>query len=69
MQRVPVDSSSILEVGYQSESSTMEILFKDGRLYQYFDVPNDVYENLVTAPSVGRYFHLHVRGIYRYARV
>jgi len=44
-------------------------MFADGKVYQYFDVPQHVYEELVNAPSVGKYFHINVRGVYRYARV
>lgn len=69
MQRVQVDSSSISEVGYDQQFSTLEVLFSDGKLYQYFDVPQHVHEALMTAPSVGKFFSKEIRGVYRYARV
>jgi hypothetical protein len=47
----------------------MEVLFTDGRIYQYFDVPERLYEELLRAPSVGQFFHREVRGTFRYARV
>lgn len=69
MERVQVVSSNIKEAGFDSQSGTLELLFSDGRIYQYFDVPESIYEQLVAAPSVGRFFHTEIRGVYRYARV
>lgn len=69
MQRISVNSSSILEVGYDGPTNTLEIMFADGKVYQYFDVPSHVNEELVGAASVGKYFHSNIRGVYRYARV
>lgn len=69
MERVGVSSSSISEVGYDEAGNTLEIMFLDGRVYQYFDVPVWVYEALINAPSVGQYFHSEIRGTYRFARV
>lgn len=69
MERVSVVSSNISEVGYDAGSATMEIMFSDGRIYQYFDVPAHVYDGLLGAASVGQYFHREIRGVYRYARI
>lgn len=69
MKRESVQSSNIVSVGYDAASSTMEIEFKDGRIYQYFDVPAQVYQDLVSAASVGTYFHQNVRGQFPYARL
>ena len=69
MNRVQVSSSNIAEVGYDATSSTLELLFTNGRVYQYFDVPESVHQALMNAASVGQYFHAEIRGVYRYARV
>lgn len=69
MQRVQVVSSNIKEVGFDSSSSTLEVLFADGRVYQYFDVPESMYSGLISAPSPGQFFHVEIRGVYRFARV
>jgi KTSC domain-containing protein len=69
MERVSVSSSSISQVGFEAASNTLEIVFTDGRAYQYFDVPENVYQALVNAASVGQYFHREIRGTYRFARV
>jgi len=69
MERVPVVSSNIAEVGFELSSNTLEIMFKDGRVYHYFDVPPRVFEDLQGVSSVGQYFHTEIRGVYRFARV
>lgn len=69
MNRVAVSSSTISEIGYDSDTATLEIMFSDGRVYQYFDVPLSIYEALMNAGSVGQHFHREIRGIYRFARI
>lgn len=69
MKRDFVQSSSIISVGFDAPSSTMEIEFKDGRIYQYFEIPEQVFRDLKSAPSVGSYFHQNVRGKYAYAQL
>jgi hypothetical protein len=68
MNRIAVSSSNIATVGYDSPSSTLEIEFHDGSVYQYFDVPSSIHNELVGAASVGGYFASNVKGAYRYAR-
>ena len=69
MERRTVESSNISEVGYDEGSQTLEVLFRNGRMYQYFDVPPEVYQELVQSKSCGRYLSQQVKGRYRYARV
>lgn len=67
MQRTPVQSSNLHEVGF--ENGVLEIKFHSGGIYQYFDVPAHIHQALMTAPSKGRFFVENIRGVYRYARV
>ena len=69
MNRFPVASSNLAEVGYDPATQTLEIMFKDGSVYQYFDVPQQVYEGIMVADSVGRFFHANIKGGYRYAKL
>ena len=68
MQRTPVESSNVISVGYDASSHVLEVEFKTG-VYQYADVPADVAEGLLSAPSVGSYMHKHIRGVYDHSRV
>src|SRR5688500_17938427 len=47
MRRARVKSSSIISVGYNETNGILEIEFDRGRIYQYFDVPRAVYDELL----------------------
>jgi hypothetical protein len=69
MIRQPVESSNLRSVGYDEESRILEIELHSGAVYQYYDVPPEVYQELLRAPSLGKYFHANIRNVYQYKRV
>ena len=44
----------------------LHIIFKDGSLYVYSNVPVQIYEELQGAPSKGSYLNREVKGAYDY---
>ena len=70
MKRVPVTSSTVASVGYDASTLTLEVEFKKGGVYQYFDVPQTVHVALVAAESVGAYLDANIKKAgYRYKRL
>jgi hypothetical protein len=69
MDRVSVSSTDILEVGYERESQTLEIQFVSGGVYQYFNVPSYVYDEMLSSSSKGKYFHANIKNRFQYSRV
>lgn len=69
MERVQVDSSNIASIGYDQDNSTLEIEFIKGGVYQYYDVPSYVYEEIMSASSHGVYFSKNIKGTYNYSQV
>lgn len=69
MNRQPVSSSNIASIGYDANSQTLEIEFLNGGVYQYFDVPQHVYDELMNADSHGQYLAQNIKGAYRYSKV
>ena len=69
MRRQSVTSSNIAEIGYDANSRTLEVLFNNGSVYQYFDVPPQIHAALVQAGSIGEYLNANIKGKFRYARV
>ena len=70
MKRTPVaNSSNIASAGCDAETQTMEVEFTSGNVYEYFDVPQTVYEELMRAESVGKFMNAQVKGVYRFARL
>jgi hypothetical protein len=65
---MPVTSSNVIAIGYDSNTLTLEIEFKDGGVYQYFDVPGTVYQELMRAGSIGQFMHANIRNNYRYIK-
>jgi KTSC domain len=62
------ESSTIARIGYDSDSQTMTVEFKNSATYNYFDVPAHVFQAISNAPSKGQYLAQQVKGTYRYAR-
>lgn len=69
MDRTPVSSKNLASVGYESISMVLEIEFVGGRIYQYFDVPESEFQQLMRAESHGKYFNANIRNTHRYIRL
>ena len=70
MERKYVVSSNIASIGYDAEQMILEVEFNYGSIYQYFDVPESVYEGLMTADSHGKYLDAYVKKAgYRYEKL
>lgn len=60
------ESSNIAAFGYLENSRLLEVVFRGGGKYHYYDVPPELYEKFVEAPSKGRFFTQSVRGKFEY---
>lgn len=69
MQRLSVDSSDIVSIGYDPKQGLLEIEFQEGRIYEYYDVTPDVYKHFMQADSFGLYFNTHINSRYRYKKI
>lgn len=69
MERKPVQSSNIASIGYDENSSTLEVEFLNNTIYQYFDVPQHIYKGLMQADSQGRFLAQNIKGVFRYSKV
>jgi hypothetical protein len=69
MQREPVSSSNLLSVGYNPESETLEVEFKNSSVYEYYNVPQFMYERLMQAGSIGSFFNTEIKNSYACSKV
>lgn len=69
MHREQVSSSNIKSIGYESNLKTLEIEFKDGGIYQYFNVRSDIYKKLISAISIGSFFHKYIKDNYGWKKI
>lgn len=60
MDRIPVTSVDITQIGYQEDSETLEIQFSRGEVCQFFNVPSRVYDELMKSPSKEDYYHQRI---------
>lgn len=65
MQRTHLASSVIAGVAYDEGKSILEVTFRSGRVYRYFEVPVTMHQELLAAPSAGSYFNREIRDHYR----
>ena len=69
MQKYSVASSNIASVGYDSATETLEVEFLNGSVYQYYNVPENMYNQLMKEDSKGRFLHCYIKNAYPYSRV
>lgn len=67
MNRVKVESSNLASVGY--DGTNLEVEFKNGAVYIYYDVPLRIHEAIMNADSVGKCFNERIKkGGYKFER-
>ena len=69
MDRIAVTSSNIHSIGYDPQSKILEVEFVSGDIYQYFDVPDHLYESFQHASSHGQFLDDNIKYNYRYQKV
>jgi hypothetical protein len=69
MEREAVASSTVLSAGYDAASETLEVEFKGGTVYQYYNVPDSVYQQFLESDSKGRFLHVYIKNSFPYSRV
>ncbi len=68
MQRTPVKSSDITSIGY--DDNILEIEFHNGNsVYQYFQVTEQEYNELMNAQSHGKYFNQYIKNKHQYEKI
>lgn len=69
MERYSVASSNIASIGYDADVETLEIEFLSGSIYQYFNVPENMYNKIMQAGSKGKFLNTYIKNAYPFSRV
>ena len=69
MDKQHVSSSTVVSIGYDVRTQTLEIEFGSGRVYQYYGVPDRMHAEIMQAPSKGQFFNTYIRNAYAFSRV
>jgi len=62
-------SSTITSVEYDDEARELDITFTSGKKYRYFNVPLEIYAELLDAGSKGKFFNDNIKGAFAFAEV
>jgi hypothetical protein len=65
MELHEVTSSVLSAIGYDRERRVLEVRFRTGRVYHYFEVPQKMVKQLLDARSKGRFFNVAIRPYFR----
>ena len=62
MNHTPVSSSNIESIGYDEPTKALHVKFKSGGTWTYSgDDAKAHHDAMLSAPSVGKYFHANVK--------
>jgi len=62
-------SSVVRHFSYNAGKQRLLIEYVSGNVYEYFEVPERVYENMKKAGSKGAFLNNEIKGKYEFARV
>lgn len=69
MQRHPVRSSVLDSVGYDPGAKILELEFREGGVWTYFNFSKPTYKRFINAESLGHFFAKRIKGKYPELRV
>lgn len=57
------ESKMLSDASYDSDEQELSVTFTSGKEYTYTDVPKTTYDDLINAPSAGKYFNAIKMGL------
>lgn len=64
MQRWKVDSSMILAINYDKTMELLELELHSGAIWRFRDVPDILVEDMLKAPSKGKFYNAWLRDLF-----
>ena len=62
-------STVVSTMSYDSATSTLTITFVSGMVYNYKNVPEEVYNALKTSGAKGIFLNQHIKGKYEFEKI
>lgn len=69
MNRVPLESTTLVSGAYSACLSLLELEFRSGAVYRFFHVPADCFHDLLDSASKGIYFNRNIRNRFPYQQL
>ena len=67
-EMIYVDSSNVQAIGYEEEARELHVQFVSGGYYIYHDVPRQIFDGLLNAPSKGSFLNREIKGVYQFTK-
>lgn len=64
-----IQSSNIKKTIYDTENKTMTVQFNNGMLYEYQEVPHQLYTEFRSSESQGKHFSSKIAKTYKYKKI
>ena len=64
-----IGSPNIARTKYFPKDKVLELEYRNGQIYHYYDVPPTLWGELINALSIGSFLHRKVKGNYRYCKM
>ncbi len=69
MIEVIIESSNLKSASYNTESNDLSVTFNSGAIYEYNNVPWEMFTKFRMAKSQGKYFNENISRSYKYTKV
>lgn len=58
-------STNIARLKYDEQTAELHVEFRSGKTYVYAEVPYDIWNAFISAPSAGKFFNSTIKGVYK----
>jgi hypothetical protein len=62
-------STVVASFNYNRETSALYVVFVSGAIYEYLDVPENIYKQMKTFRSKGTFLNVFIKGKYRFKKL
>ena len=62
-------SSVVAHIEYESHTSTLRVIYVSGMIYEYKDVPAEVFTQMKNAFAKGVFLNRYIKGKYPFAKI
>lgn len=66
---VVINSSNLKFASYQTESKILTVTFKNETIYEYYDVPWEIFTKLRMSESQGKFFNSNISRTFKFKKV
>ena len=66
---VIINSSNLKSASYNTKSKTLTTTFNNGSIYEYYDVPWELFTKFRMAESQGKHFNVNISRNYKYKKL